>query len=299
MILTEIKAITRNKINFIVLIILSCALFTAVASSENDELLQCEHDPKYTAQNINQSNWRRNDQIYISPYKLYSHINNKLQNGEVGSYTIIDVRSKNRFKQYHINNSFNLPYDSLKTRSIFKHKKIVLVGTGSDYKRLENLQEVLASYGFDHVVILDGGLNFWKSKIKLKQLHPNDYHLADLTKLINGDISRWKIIDTSDNDKMTKYFPNVINLDAAKITNKPLTLTKSKLSNKKLIENILLVLPSHANSKEIINSWQSHHANVYTINTDKMSIALHQYDSKQKLISYKKRTDEAQLACLL
>ncbi|MCF6288624.1 MAG: rhodanese-like domain-containing protein [Proteobacteria bacterium] len=273
-------------------------------NSKTGQLLQCEYSPSYATQNrsqdIGQVNWHRNSKLYISPYLLFKKISTEVQNSVANEYALIDIRSSNKFKQYHIKKSFNLPFTSLKTQSIFKRKKVVLIGTGSDYKALENFQNQLISSGFDSVSILDGGVNYWKSKIESRQLKYNDYYLENLTRLINGDNSKWTIVDVTNNDELVKYFPNVVSLNQEKMIYQPNSFIKSIANNKDLIENILLVLPEPAKSKEIVQIWQSKFkANVYVINANKMSIALNRYKNNQKLTGFKKRTDGARLACQL
>jgi hypothetical protein len=190
-----------------------------------------------------------------------------------------------------------VPHTSLKTKSIFKSYKITLVGSGNDYKYLENLYDELTKLGFSDLLILDGGINYWKTNIESKTRNVDEYQLSNIDKLINGDMTRWKIIDTSNNKKIAKKYPTVINVSDEQSINKPNALVKT--NQNKLIDNVLLVLTEKYNTKKLINLWQGKlKANVFVIDATKMTVAMNQYYYKQKQSSYKKRTDGAQLSCL-
>ncbi|MCF6288836.1 MAG: hypothetical protein L3J53_06330 [Proteobacteria bacterium] len=173
-------------------------LLNGVAST--NKVLECPHDSVYIANNDNRlDNWQRNQEIYISPYEL---------NHKQKDFVIIDIRTKQLFDSYHITGSFNLPRDVLTSKSIFKQKNILLVGKGNDYKQLETLQAKLVKQGFKQIHILDGGMNFWKSKIKSKKLSNLEYSLVHTDHLLSGDSTNWKIINTAKNLNLTGQFSN-------------------------------------------------------------------------------------------
>ena len=145
------KASSKIRITGVALffvLLFALLLISTNANSKTDGILQCQYDD-YThvlpgdLPNQQNLNWQRNKKQYLSPYKLNQQINNGLN-----KYTVIDVRPKLLFNDYHIRGAFNLPKSKLITKSLFKTKNIVLVGQGNDYKYLENLQEKLTSKDF-------------------------------------------------------------------------------------------------------------------------------------------------------
>jgi len=262
-------------------------------NAKDNEVLQCHYEPSYITLKQNNSHWKREGKKYISPYSLYQQI----RVGSESPSAIIDIRTKKEYDRFHIPDSYNLPHSSLKTKSIFKNYKITLVGSGSDYKYLENFHDELTRSGFSDLLILDGGISYWKTNIESKRRDADEYQLSNIDKLINGDITRWKIIDTSNNEKIAKKYPAVINVSDRQSINKPSALVKT--NQNKLIDNVLLVLTEKYNTKKLINLWQDKlKANVFVIDATKMTVAMNQYYYKQKQSSYKKRTDGAQLSCL-
>ncbi len=268
-------------------------------NSKTNEILQCQHDYTVvlpsTLPNQKNLNWHRSQERYLSPYRLNQQINNSLN-----QYTVIDVRPKQLFNNYHIRGAFNLPKLQLITKSLFKRKNIVLVGHGNDYRYLENFHQQLISKGFKQVQILDGGMNFWKSKITSKKLSTNEYSLNNIDKLLSGDRTNWKIVDTTKNLNITKHLSNIISIDDKEVLYNPDSLVKSLTNNNKLIPNILLVLNATHNKQQVFNLWQSKfNMNIYLISADKMSIAVSEPYQQQKFISSRKRIDGKKITCPL
>ena len=268
-------------------------MYMVELNAQDNDLLQCHYEPSNITLKQNNLYWKREGKKYISPYSLYQQI----KAGTATPSAIIDIRTKKEYDKFHILGSYNLLHSSLKTKSIFKKYKIILVGNGGNYKYLENLYDELKKNGFSDLLILDGGIDFWKTNIESKRRDSYEYQLNNIDILISGDVTNWKIIDTSNNEKISEKYPAVIKILDNQAIYKPNVLVKT--NQNKLIGNVLLVLTEKYNTKRIINLWQdSLKANVFVIDATKMMVLVNQYAHKQKQVSYKKRTDGAQLSCL-
>ena len=254
------------------------------------EVQQCEYNPTYTLKNQNTAKWQRDPSKYVSPYIIYKQIqdNNDL--------ILADLRPKKLFDKYHISSSFSFPFNSLQTKSIFKNKEVVLIGTGKDYKRIERLYEKFQLNGFQNLKILDGGIQYWKSVIDKRVL--KEFKVVDLKPLLNEDRSNWLIFDENQTGKVDDLFPNVIHLKGSLSEINLNSYSAITKQSSPLIQNILLVTSQKELSKEI-NEWQKRFkANIYTIDTKLMDFAVNDYFKQQKIQSYKKRTDGAKFSCL-
>ena len=149
------------------------------------------------------------------------------------------------------------------------------------------------------MLILDGGMNFWKSKIASKKLSTAEYSLHNIDKLLSGDRTNWKIVDTTKNTNIAKQLSNIISIDDKKLLHNPDSLVKSLANSNALIPNILLVLNETHDKQQIFKLWQSKfNMNIYVIDANKMSIAVSELYQKQKSISFTKRLDGKKVTCL-
>ena len=74
---------------------------------------------------------------------------------------IIDTRSAERFARMHIPRSLNLPAFAVKSRADLRERPLVLVDEGFAPGLLLEEAASLRRLGFNHVVVLDGGLAAW------------------------------------------------------------------------------------------------------------------------------------------
>lgn len=79
----------------------------------------------------------------------------------------IDLRKEQKFSEYRIPSSINLPLNQLRNKNIFKSKKLVLVSDGKKYRQLEKSVVELIKLGFSDVKILEGGIRAWRDKVRL------------------------------------------------------------------------------------------------------------------------------------
>jgi len=262
-----------------------------VKGAENFQ--QCAYNPRISSvidgrESISQ--WSRNNSLYISPYKL---------NIKKEMYTVIDVRSKTQYKNYHIKNSYNIPKFKLTTSTIFKGKNVVLVGKGNDYRYLEDLLKKLLEKNYKTVSILDGGIDFWKSKIAGLRPSLDEYNISSLDVLLKEDNSNWIIIDSTKNPKLNKYFNHILSIDNDKLMN-PVAFSNSLFANGQMINNILLVLNKNNDFERLHNLWtESLGHNIYMIEVGKLLVATNSLIKKQRAVTYKKRADGAKMTCLM
>jgi rhodanese-related sulfurtransferase len=81
---------------------------------------------------------------------------------------ILDIQDRQRFKQEHLKAALNIPSDELEVRAqdeLRQADMIVMVDCACDGTNSESLLRgaALMALGFERVVILDEGLNAWKS----------------------------------------------------------------------------------------------------------------------------------------
>lgn len=274
-------------------------LITFKVNSKTNEILQCFYEPSVKSIddliNSDKILWKRDIKKYLSPYVVIKQNNNIIKS----EYVLVDVRSKKDFKNSHILGAFNLPYTSLTTKNIFKNKKIILIGSGNDYYHLENLYTKLISLGFKNIKILDGGMSYWQTWIEEKTLKEESYTLKNLSKVIAGDFSNWKIINILKNSPVIKKFPSVITISNENVFNNPSSMLSILESKKGLIQNVLLIVKDEDNIPEIVRRWQSKlKANIYVVKSNIMRAEALRFSNNQRLASYKKRADGLNITCL-
>ena len=269
----------------------------SLAFAENASVFQCEYNPVYTSQRqiINKQNtlWLKHQELYISPYSL-----NKALLTNSPNYFLVDIRNKTNFSKYHILGSFNLPKEQLLTKSFFKSRKIILVGTVFDNRYLEELNKKLKNKGFNDVQILDGGIDYWRSQIDSKQSSLLFGNINSLDKLLKNDISQWIIINTTEYTQINKNFPNVLLTGKNALLQPEIYKESFKASNGTVI-NILIVIDEKEQMQQVLSIWkESIKANIFVIHTPKMLRGLNEFLSNQKLVRMKKRADGAKMTCL-
>jgi len=285
-----------KNFSFLIVVLLLYSLINFAVADE-ELVLQCKYNSDYIYQNSDLKRqdylWSRQSNLYISPYVLYQAL---LVNSE--NYFIVDIRNRVEFSKYHINNSFNLEKESLKTKSFFKSKKIVLVATVFDNRYLENLISKLKKVGFANVQILDGGINYWKSQINSNFAIASNDEIDSLDKILKTDLKQWEIVNTTKLDTIGKLFPSVISTEKVALI-QPEMYKDTLRANKKGILNILIVLDEKEQIQKTLSIWRKKlKANIFTIHSSKMAVGLNNYISKQNLTRTKKRTDGAKMSCL-
>lgn len=107
-------------------------------------------------------------QIMIDRIKLTdtTHVVNWINHEDA---IVIDVRSKDEYKQGHVINAIDLNLENLKNGQFqridsMKDKKIIVVGKGYEDVDAYNCAKVLKKNGFLHTFLLDGGMVEWTSK---------------------------------------------------------------------------------------------------------------------------------------
>ena len=126
----------------------------------------------------------------------------RLSEANGGQVVIVDVRNKEAFSGYHIENAINLQVFEIKTKTFLRRKPLVLVGDPIGGSAIEREVRSLRDHGFTEVSVLRGGIPAWLSTAAeptsdqpplapLKTVRPIDYY---------QDASRhaWTVIDLSD-----------------------------------------------------------------------------------------------------
>lgn len=74
---------------------------------------------------------------------------------------IVDVRSSERYQEYHLPGSINISEHSVKTKEQLKSRSLLLIGRGHyDHQLFESCLGLLSS-GFKDVSVLEGGVQRW------------------------------------------------------------------------------------------------------------------------------------------
>jgi len=96
----------------------------------------------------------------ILPVDLKSQIESK------NSFYLLDIRDKEQFAQYNVNNSINFPLENLGElySSILKDAKIVVIDEDGSKSLIAG--QFLKQKGFLNVLRLDGGVVRWKEDVK-------------------------------------------------------------------------------------------------------------------------------------
>ncbi len=261
--------------------------------SANDAILQCDYQPTVNQPKEAYIVWQRDPKKYISPFQVH-----KSMNDGRSKFFLSDVRSTKSFKKYHIKQSLNFPHNSLKTKTMFFEKNIVLIGNGKDYQQMEHEYDELVKVGFKHVKILDGGVQFWKSKIDHKAQYMADIRLNQLSTIFNNGVADWQVIDATSNAMLKDIVSNVIQPSEIAAFYSPSSFKNSIKTENQMIPNVLLVLPVDSDQVLLTQLWQKDlMANVFVIDDDQLTINVSQIKRKQKKLSYKTRTDGAKLSC--
>ncbi|GAA4812693.1 hypothetical protein GCM10011365_20550 [Marinicella pacifica] len=234
-------------------------------------------------------NWKRNIEYYISVQQLYALIQKK------ASLFMVDLRVGRNYDLYHINGSYNFPRETLLTRPQLKNKHIVLINDGIDYKRSEELLLKLKKIGFKEVIILDGGVPYWLTKMeKGNEILFNNNVSFD--GLFNEDLTDWTIFNlTEDVFDLSQHTNNVSIKKANKDAN-PAKLKQLIGNSTSLVGNVLLI--ANDNFIDLYKNWQSKlDANIFVMSGSDFKSGLNKKDLNKRINRYKKRTDGASFAC--
>jgi rhodanese-related sulfurtransferase len=82
---------------------------------------------------------------------------------------VIDVRESPDFIQGHIENAINAPLSNLSEQmpQLSKYKKNVILLTCQTGTRASAAAKLFANAGFDHILLLTGGMTGWQDEYKL------------------------------------------------------------------------------------------------------------------------------------
>lgn len=127
--------------------------------------------------------------------------------------TVVDVQDTQNFKKTNIPNSINFPRHIVKTKSFLKTRHLLVVGEGFNDEQLFGTCLELIDHGFQHVSILEGGVQRWlrllgstksvDAKTALPVIQPRDVYTA----LEEND---WKVVvlDINKEIELLNLFPN-------------------------------------------------------------------------------------------
>ena len=115
---------------------------------------------------------------YISPIDLAGWI---IQGK--ADYKLIDIRSENKFKEYNIQSSENIPVAGLSVSKLPKNQKIIIYS--DDNVQAAQAWFLLKAKNYPSVYILGGGLDEWKNRILFPKLalNANPEQLAEFEKI--------------------------------------------------------------------------------------------------------------------
>lgn len=136
----------KNLILFILLLIISTLVFIFPLIFKGNQLT-----PKTQLASFISS------ERYISADELA----NKLVNKDP-SIVLIDVRSDTEFKQYHIPNAINIPFETLlsdENQAILNQDKVSLVLYSDDHLIADQTWFLCHSFGYKNLIVLKNGLN--------------------------------------------------------------------------------------------------------------------------------------------
>jgi rhodanese-related sulfurtransferase len=127
----------------------------------------------------------------------------KVTAGEIVGKTdcvVVDVRPENRFQEVRIPGSLNLPLFAVKTKSILREARLVIVGEGYADGPLYAEALAMVKAGFRNVRVISGGIRAWENAGgKLERVRHLNLGLVppSLVPSIERDPD-WKIIQIAD-----------------------------------------------------------------------------------------------------
>jgi len=120
---------------------------------------------------------------------------------------LLDVRDKSEYEEFRIPRAVHVPLHQLKYKSYLKKKSLVLVGSGKQYKTLEQTFSDLQEEGFEDISILDGGIRAWFETMGLvdgKKSEARRLNLLSVKDFITeAQHGPWLIIDVDENKEFT------------------------------------------------------------------------------------------------
>lgn len=136
----------RNLILFLILLLVSTVVFIVPLFSSNDEVT-----PNTQLSDIIST------ERYLSSENLASFIIN-----QDPSIVIIDIRTEDEFKQYHLPTAINIPFELLlneENKSIVNQSKQTIVFYSNDHLLADNAWFLTKNLGYKNIIVLKDGLN--------------------------------------------------------------------------------------------------------------------------------------------
>lgn len=104
---------------------------------------------------INEFTMLKSQSELLSPQDVVLKMNNE-------EATLIDVRAQDLYKKEHIINSININKDEISQAKLNKYKNSPIIIVCMLGKTALTAAETLKKEGFQHVFVLEGGIEAWK-----------------------------------------------------------------------------------------------------------------------------------------
>lgn len=154
-----------NKHNIILgVIIVGIAVLligVSVKQSANDEFA-------YSPEEVHKMLMSKN--VEFDPQEL----NGMIEKGEQG-FVLIDLRSPEKYEQYHISGAINIPFQRILDESNLTELEndVPKIFYADSRSKAAEIMVMLTQMGFNDLYILKGGLEYWQAKVENKDVFGN------------------------------------------------------------------------------------------------------------------------------